>query len=69
MYWKCKKCITEHKYFLFIILQQNIDEIKVENDVDILSEEDSSSVKTDEIHISSSFSIKKAESEVSHVVS
>jgi hypothetical protein len=67
MYRKCKKCIIEHNYFLLIILQQNIDEVKIENDVDIQSEEDSIGMKTDLINIPSSFSIKKAELEVSHV--
>jgi hypothetical protein len=52
---------------LFIILQQNLDTVKVENDVDVKSEEDLNDMKADEIYISSSFAIKKAESEVSLV--
>jgi hypothetical protein len=58
-----------HNYFLLIILQQNIDIIKVENYVDVLSEEDFIGMKTEEIYIPSSFSIRKAEPKVSHVVS
>jgi hypothetical protein len=49
---------------LFIILQQKIDLIKIENDVDVLSEEDSIGMGTDEVYIPSTFSIKKAELEV-----
>jgi hypothetical protein len=52
---------------LFIILQQNLDTVKVENDVDVKSEEDLNDMEADKIYISSSFAIKKAESEVSLV--
>jgi hypothetical protein len=50
-------------------LQQNIDSIKVENEVNVLSEEDSTDMKSeDEVYMpSSTFSIQKAELEVSHV--
>jgi hypothetical protein len=43
--------------------------IKVEDDVGILSEEDPISTKTDEVDIPSTFSIIKAEPEVSLVFS
>ncbi|XP_021927598.1 zinc finger and SCAN domain-containing protein 5B-like [Zootermopsis nevadensis] len=43
--------------------EQNIDLIKVENDVDILSEEDSVGLGTDEVYVPSVFSIKKPELE------
>jgi hypothetical protein len=55
--------------FNFIILQQNIDMIKVENEVDVLSEEDSIGMKTDEVYIPSAVSIKKDEPNVSFVFS
>jgi hypothetical protein len=50
-------------------LQQNIDSVKVENEVDVLSEEDSTDTKSeDEVYMPlSTFSIQKAEPEVSHV--
>jgi hypothetical protein len=41
--------------------------IKVENVVDVLSEEDSIGMKTDDVNISSAFSIRKIEPEVSLV--
>jgi hypothetical protein len=41
--------------------------IKAENDVDVLSEEDSTDMKTDEVYIPSTFSIIKTEPEVSLV--
>jgi hypothetical protein len=47
-------------------LQQNIDIIKVENDVDVLNE-DPIGMKTDYVYVSSGLSVKKAESEVSLV--
>jgi hypothetical protein len=50
---------------LFIILQQNIEFIKVEHDVGVLSEEDSTGMKTDELYIPPPFSMKMAEPEVS----
>jgi hypothetical protein len=49
----------------FIILQYNVDIIKTEKDVDVWSEEDPIGVKTGEVYISSAFSIKKDEPEVS----
>jgi hypothetical protein len=51
------------------MLQQNADMIKVENGVDVLSEDDSTGVKTDEVYIPSAFSIKKDEHSVSFVFS
>jgi hypothetical protein len=60
-----KPCIKN--YLLFIILQQNIDIIKVENDVDVQGEEDSIDIKSDEVYIPSAFFARKAEPEVSHV--
>jgi hypothetical protein len=52
---------------LFVMLQQNMDTIKVENDVDGMSEEDCVGVKTEEVYIPSAFSVKKTEPEVSLV--
>jgi hypothetical protein len=51
---------------LFIIFQ-NIDLIKVENDMDGLSEETSIAMKTVEVYLPSTFSVKKAEPKVSLV--
>jgi hypothetical protein len=50
-------------------LQQNSDSVKLENEVDVLSEEDSTDMKgEDEVYIpSSTFSIQKVEPEVRHV--
>jgi hypothetical protein len=47
-----------------MILQQNMDIVKLENDVDDLSEENFIGVKTDEV-FASSFSMRKNEAEVS----
>ena len=52
-------------YLLLIILQQNTDIIKVENDMDIVTEEDSIGIKFDEVYIPSAFCVEKAEPEVS----
>jgi hypothetical protein len=65
-YFTHKKYIHQN-YLLFIILQQNIEFIKVEHDVGVLSEEDSIGMKTDDLYISPPFSIKMAEPEVSLV--
>jgi len=46
-------------------LQENIDAIKVENDVDSLTEEDPIGIETKEVHVLSAFCVKKAEPEVS----
>jgi hypothetical protein len=46
-------------------LQQNIDTVKVENDVDALSEEDSIDVKTDNVYTLSTLSLKEAKPQVS----
>jgi hypothetical protein len=50
-------------------LQQNSDSIKVENEVDVLSEGDSTDMKSnDEVYTPLlTFSIQKAEPEVGHV--
>jgi hypothetical protein len=60
-------CIIRQNYliFLFTILQQNIDEIKIEDSVDILSEEDSIRIKSEEICTSSAFSVDENKPEVS----
>jgi hypothetical protein len=42
-----------------------MDVIKVEKDVDVLSEEDSVSTKADDIYLPSTFSVEKVEPEVS----
>lgn len=49
---------------LYMILQQNMDIVKLENDVDDLSEENFIGVKTDEV-FALSFSMRKNEAEVS----
>jgi hypothetical protein len=51
------------------MLQQNDDIIKVENGVDVLSEDDSIGVKTDEVYISSAVTIKEDEPNVSFIFS
>jgi hypothetical protein len=51
--------------FLFLILQQNIDTIKVENDMD--AEEDFIIMRMDEFYIPSAFAVKTSEPEVSIV--
>jgi hypothetical protein len=43
--------------------------VKVENCVDVLNQEDSSDMKTDEVYLPSAFSIKKDEPEVGLVFS
>lgn len=48
-----------------MILQENIDAVKVENDMDSLTEEDSIGIETKEVYFRSSFCVKKAEPEVS----
>jgi len=52
---------------LFIILQQNIDTVKVESDVDAVSEVDPICMNTNEAYVPPEFSIIKAESKVSLV--
>jgi hypothetical protein len=52
---------------MFIILQQNIDTVKVESDMDALSEVDPIDMNSDEVYFPPEFSIIKAESEVSLV--
>jgi hypothetical protein len=54
--------------FSFIILQQKNDSIKVENEADVLSEEDSTDKKNNyEVCMpSSALSIQRSEPEVSH---
>jgi hypothetical protein len=63
--WWHDKYNIQWNYFLFLILQQNIDTIKVENDVNI--EEDFVSMKTVEIYIPSAFAVKTSEPVVSIV--
>jgi hypothetical protein len=57
--------VSCQNYVLFINWQQNIGFIKLEKHVDILNEEDSINMSTDEVYKPSPFFIKKAESEVS----
>jgi len=45
-------------------LQKNIDAIKVENDMDSLTEEDPIGIETKEVHVLSAFCVKQAEPEV-----
>jgi len=46
-------------------LQENIGAIKVENDMDSLTEEDAIGIETKEVYVPSTFCVKKAEPEVS----
>jgi hypothetical protein len=62
--WKHKKCVKQN--YRLCILQQNT-VIKVENDVDVWSEEDSVHMKIEEVYIPSAFCIEKPEPEVSLV--
>jgi hypothetical protein len=48
-----------------MILQQNTDIVKVEHNVDILNEDDSSDRNSGDIYIPSAYSIAKAKPEVS----
>jgi hypothetical protein len=48
-----------------VILQQDIDTVKVENDVDTVNEEGSFHGKIDEVYIPSALSIKESKPEVS----
>ena len=50
---------------LCIILQLNVDAIKVENDTDVEPEEDALDIKTHEVFLPSAFCVVKAEPEVS----
>jgi hypothetical protein len=50
------------------MLQQNIDAMKVESDIDAVSEVDPTGMNTDEVYVPSEFSIIKGESEVSLVL-
>jgi hypothetical protein len=50
-----------------IILLQNVNITRVENDVDVLSEEDSIGIQTDEVYIPSAFSTGKTEYKVNNV--
>jgi hypothetical protein len=59
--------VSLNSYLLLVMLQQNMDTIKVENDVDVMSEEDSIGVKTEEVYIPSAFTVKKTEPGVSLV--
>jgi hypothetical protein len=59
--------VLSNSHLQFIILQPNIDIIKVENDADIQSEGGSIGMETEEVHIPSAFSVKEAEPKVSHI--
>jgi hypothetical protein len=50
---------------LFIILQQNIDTVKVESNMDAVSEVGPIDMNIDEVYVPPEFSIIKAESQVS----
>jgi hypothetical protein len=51
-------------YILILNLQQNTDTIKLENDMDIVTDEECFGIKFDEVYIPSVFSVDEAESEV-----
>jgi hypothetical protein len=57
MYWKCENCIIYQKYLLFIILQESII-IKVEKDIENLSEEESIDMKSENVYIPPTVAIK-----------
>jgi hypothetical protein len=59
--------VLPNSNLLFVVSPQNMDTIKVENDVDVMSEEDCVGMKTEEVYIPSAFSVKKTEPEVSLV--
>jgi hypothetical protein len=58
-------CLTDLSTVM--ILQQNIDIVKVEHNVDILNEDDSSDMNSVDVYIQSACSMTKADPEVSHV--
>lgn len=53
---------------VFIILQQNVDTVKVERDVGVVGKEDCTGMKTDEVYKPSQLSICKSEYEVSIIL-
>ena len=53
---------------MFIILQQNIDTVKVERDVVVVGKEVRTDMKTDEVYKPSQLSVCKTEYEVSVVL-
>jgi hypothetical protein len=63
-YWKHKICAKQN--YLLCILQKNAI-IKIENDVDVQSEEDTFDMKIQEDYVPSAFCIEKPEPEVSLV--
>jgi len=63
MYWKHKDCVMYWYWFVFVILKQRIDTVKVETDVSIDNEEDVIGMETDEICIP-----QDCEPEVSHIL-
>jgi hypothetical protein len=67
MYITYLKCIILKNYIFFYNFQQNVERIKVENDVDCVSEGDL--MKTDDVYTPLSSSIQNAEPEVSPVSS
>jgi hypothetical protein len=50
---------------LFIILQKNIDRIKVESDMDRVTSEFSSGIETEEMYLPSAIHVKNVEPDVS----
>lgn len=46
-------------------MQENIDAIKIENDMDSLTEEDPIGIETKEVYVPSAFCVREAEPEVS----
>jgi hypothetical protein len=60
------RCVSSNRIiFFFTILQQNVDEMKVESSVGNLSEEDSIDMKSEEIYTPSAFSVNETKPEVS----
>jgi hypothetical protein len=65
---KSLSCVVTQNYHIFLkILQQNVSAVKLENDIDVQDEEYIVNVKTDIVYSPSTFSLQKAEPEVSHI--
>lgn len=66
--WEHKKCVIQQNYLLCIILQQKR-KMKVENDADVVTGEESIEKKGDEVYIPPTLSAKRIDPEVRHCFS
>ena len=57
--------LMELSFFFYIILQQNVDRIKVENETGMLSEEDPRCIDSNDTEIPSALSVQENVPEVS----